>query len=191
LTLDNPVPTVYLARHATPDWSRTDIPYHLPPGPPLTAQGEREAVLLGSFLHDMGVCQLQASPLERCLRTAEIAAREAGVPSQVDTRLAEWLPGEKKDDVLKRIWPAWERAVAACADGRPIVLVTHGGPIGVLLKELGLPADELAQYQRSFDRSNPVPPAGVWRAIRPDPARGWALDLAFTPEPTREKTWFN
>jgi drug/metabolite transporter (DMT)-like permease len=30
------MPLIYLIRHATPDWSRTDIPYFTPPGPPLT-----------------------------------------------------------------------------------------------------------------------------------------------------------
>ena len=37
------LPTVYLVRHATPDWSLKDIPYHLPPGPPLTSVGDKEA----------------------------------------------------------------------------------------------------------------------------------------------------
>jgi broad specificity phosphatase PhoE len=172
---------VFLARHATPDWSRTDIPYHLPPGPPLTAEGEREARLLGSFLRQNNVCRILASPLERCWRTGEIAAREAGVPVEVDTRLAEWLPHEKDSDVLARLWPAWAQAAELCPNGGALALVTHGGPIGVLLAELGLEARVLTEFRRRFDRNNPVPPAGVWRATRARPDGAWALELVFNP----------
>ena len=41
---------IYLIRHATPDWTRKDIPYHLPPGPPLIEQGLAEAQALAAFL---------------------------------------------------------------------------------------------------------------------------------------------
>ncbi len=55
--------TIYLTRHATPDWSRTDIRYDIPPGPPLTAQGEAEAEKLGIFLASAGVTQTLRQPL--------------------------------------------------------------------------------------------------------------------------------
>jgi broad specificity phosphatase PhoE len=38
-----PIAIIYFIRHATPDRRRTDLSYHTPPGPPLTAQGEHEA----------------------------------------------------------------------------------------------------------------------------------------------------
>ncbi len=184
-------PTLYLVRHATPDWSRTDIPYHLPPGPPLTPLGEREAAQLGEFLRDMGARQFVHSPLERCARTAEIAAEVAGATLTLDTRLAEIRPEEKPADVLARVWAVWVEAGQACLDGEPRVLVTHGGPVGFLLTELGLPAKDLAHYQNKFDRRNPVPPAGAWRAIRPTPEGPWSLDLAFTPSVEQKaKAWF-
>jgi probable phosphoglycerate mutase len=183
------LPTIYLIRHATPDWSRTDLPYHLPPGPPLTAQGEQEAAQLGEFLHDMGVTLLLASPLERCRRTAEIAAAAAGARWAEEPRLAEWRPDEKGQDVRGRVWPVWTHAGETCLTNGPVALVSHGGPIGTLLSELGLDPKRLAQYQATFDRRNPLPPAGAWRAVRPAPDGPWSLDLAYTPELSRAKAW--
>lgn len=184
-------PTLYLVRHATPDWSRTDIPYHLPPGPPLTAQGEAEAAQLGEFLRDMGVRRLLHSPLERCARTAAIAGAVAGGQVELDLRLAELLPEEKPSDVLARVWPVWTQAGESCLGGEALALVTHGGCVALLLAELGLPAKEISRYQGQFDRRNPVPPAGAWRAIRPTPEGPWSLDLAFKPDARQKaKAWF-
>jgi probable phosphoglycerate mutase len=179
-------PTVYLIRHATPDWSRTDLVYHLPPGPPLTPQGEAEAAQLGDFLRDMGVRQMWASPLERCHRTAALAAHVAGAAWASDDRLAEIRPEEKAADILGRVWPLWLEATQAA---EPVALVTHGGPITLLLGKLGLDPTVLAQHQAAFDRRNPLPPAGVWRAVRATAGDAWALDLAFTPADHPARAW--
>jgi len=176
------VPTVYLIRHATPDWSRTDIPYHIPPGPPLTPQGEGEAQQLGRFLWEAGVALIYVSPLERAGRTAEITASLTGASVQQIMALAEWRPEEKAEDVRARVWPAWEEAAALSQQVGPVALVTHGGPVGVLLKELGLPDRDLDAYRRRFDRNNPLPPAGAWKASRLPASSAWSLSLVFTPE---------
>lgn len=180
-------PLIYLARHATPDWSRTDLAYHIPPGPPLVPQGEAEAAELGRFLRAAGVTRLLASPLERARRTAEIAAAVAEVPVQVDEALAEWRPDEQAEHIRARFWPAWERVVAQSLPAGPIAWVTHGGPIGFFLEALGLPKDTLAYYRRLFDRNNPVPPAGVWKANRPASGEPWDVSLAFVPEAYRRR----
>lgn len=183
-------PSLYLVRHATPDWSRTDLPYHLPPGPPLTPQGEREAAQLGEFLRDMGVHQLWHSPLERCSRTASIAAEVAGASLRLDLRLAEIRPEEKPADILARIWPVWLEASEVSLSGTPLALITHGGPVNLLLAELGVSAKDLTHYQNKFDRRNPLPPAGAWRALRPTPDGPWSLGLAFTPTAEHKaKAW--
>ena len=184
------IPTIYLIRHATPDWSRTDLVYHLPPGPPLTAQGEAEAAKLGDFLRDMSVGHLFTSPLVRCRRTAEIAAEPLGLTPVEDARLSEWRPDEKAPAVRARLWPAWVHAGELCLDTGAVALVTHGGPIGLLLTELGLDPKLLSQYQSRFDRGNPVPPAGAWRAVRASPDAPWSLELAFTLEAHRARAWF-
>ena len=184
------LPTIYLVRHATPDWNRKDIPYHLPPGPPLIEKGEKEAAQLGEFLRDMGVKQMLFSPLIRCSRTAELSAAIAGAEAQLDVRLAEQRPEEKPAEVLARIWPVWVHAGERCLTDGPVALVTHGGPIQHLLAELGLDPKLMQQYKNTFDRQNPVPPAGAWRAVRQNPEGPWTLDLAFTPDEHRTKAWF-
>src|SRR5436309_8776069 len=130
------IPTIYLIRHATPDWSRTDLVYHLPPGPPLTAQGEAEAAKLGDFLRDMDVKHIFSSPLVRCWRTAEIAGAAVGLTPQEDARLAELRPNEKPAEVLARLWPALVHAGELCLDSGAVALVTHGGAVSLLLAEL-------------------------------------------------------
>src|SRR5688500_2958683 len=102
--------TVYLIRHGTPDWSRTDLVYHLPPGPPLVPQGEREAEQLGTFLRDAGVRAVDTSPLERCLRTAHIAGDLNDLPVHIEPGLAELLPGESSDGALARLRPVYDIA---------------------------------------------------------------------------------
>ncbi len=178
-------PNVYLIRHATPDWSRTDLPYHIPPGPPLTAQGEGEANELGQFLKTVSITAIHCSPLERCSRTASIAASHLGLSAQQSLGLSEWKPGEKHDEVHARIWPMWEEACRASAEAGPVALVTHGGPIAVLLDRLGLIPEALDHYKRLFDRNNPLPPAGAWNATRTNEV--WQLKLAFTPAAYRSK----
>lgn len=178
--------TIYLIRHATPDWERRDLAYHLPPGPPLTQQGLAEADALGAFLLSAGVGRLHASPLERALHTAQIAGEIAGVPVQVDERLIEWQPNEDAEKVHRRMWAALEvlRAEPTAVNNgngrKPVGVVTHGGPIAVMLQAFGMDKAEV-DAQRRFDRSNPLPPAAAWEAWREAEDEPWQLRLVFTP----------
>lgn len=178
--------TLYLVRHATPDWSRTDLPYHLPPGPPLTAQGEAEAVETAAFLRTAGLRAVFTSPLERCQRTADIISGVCGLTPQVHPALAEMHPGEGLEVTLARVWPLWEMLTAPEANPAPVALVTHGGPTRAVLEKLGADPALLERYRRVFDRGNPVPPAGVWRVHRTE--TGWSAGLHFTPAAYR-KLW--
>lgn len=180
-------PVVYFVRHGTPDWSRTDLIYHIPPGPTLVPAGELEAAEVGRYLRDQGVRQFWYSPLERTHRTAQLAGSicEAGLRCEDDLR--EMQPGETLDNVRSRLWPAWERAVAHSLAQGPLALVTHGGPITAMLSALQLPGDVLAHYARLFDRGNPVPPCGAWKAVRPGADELWDVSLAFVPAQYRPK----
>jgi broad specificity phosphatase PhoE len=175
------IPNVFLIRHATPDWTRNDLVYHLPPGPPLTEQGRQEAQALGAFLLSQGVRQMRSSPLERCLTTAEIAAQICGITWQVDDSLIEMQPGETTESVVPRLWPIFEQAWRESHQHGPIALVTHGGPVNALLQKLGLDAETMAQHKAQFDHANPLPPAGAWLVERGE-EDGWQLKLAFKPE---------
>ena len=102
---------IYLVRHATPDWNRRDIPYHLPPGPPLTEQGVAEAQALAAFLRQAGVGFLITSPLERCQHTAQIAATQSAVEVEIDPALQELQPGETEAAVLARVLPVVQKTL--------------------------------------------------------------------------------
>ena len=179
------IQSIYLIRHATPDWSRTDLVYHLPPGPPLTKQGLQEARTLGAFLLSGGVRQFYASPLERCFHTAQIAAQVAAAPWQIESGLSEWGPGDTTESVLLRAWPVFERVSQEGLAKGPVALVTHGGPVSALLQKLGVDSEILAQHKALFDHNNPLPPAGAWLAERPSLGAAWSLRLAFKPEPVQ------
>ena len=63
---------------------------------------------------------------------------------------------------------------------KPIALVTHGGPIAILLTEIATPPVQLRLYTSRFDRQNPAPPAGVWQfSQRVDGT--WQADLIYAP----------
>jgi broad specificity phosphatase PhoE len=172
--------TIFLARHATPDWSRKDIPYHIPPGPPLTNQGVAEAQALAEFMRQAGVQQLFVSPLERCLMTARIIADKVGAKLTVDPALIEVQPGEKRDDLHLRLWPVFEKACLAASRQGPTALITHGEPIAILLSFLGLESSTLQGYQ-VYDSKNLVPPGGVWQASQATSDSPWELSLVFSP----------
>jgi broad specificity phosphatase PhoE len=187
MSTDSYPQTIYLIRHATPDWERTDIPYDIPPGPALTAHGEREAAQLGIFLKDAGVRKLYYSPLERSARTAHIAAGIAQIPALENTALAEWRKGETEAEMHSRFWPALQASREESALLGPLGLVTHGGPVAYLLKQLGLAPAVLEKHRAMFDRSNPMPPAGAWAARRNSDTAAWDLKLVFTPAGAKAK----
>ncbi len=174
------MPIIYLTRHASPDRSRTDLPYHLLPGPPLTQQGILEAQELGCFFLSAGVRSIITSPLERCLHTARIAAEIAGIPFSLEPALKEWLPEEKTVDVRERLRPVLATACQASLEASPVALISHGGPIGVLLQELGMTPETLTRL-RIYDYGNPLPPAAAWLAERNEAEQLWKLSLAFIP----------
>jgi len=171
-------PRIYLARHATPDWTRKDIPYHLPPGPPLTEQGLVEAQALGAFLHQAEIQYIYASPLERCQKTAQIVGEICQAPVETVQGLIELQPGEETDTVRARVVPVFDKAGLYSQEAGPVALITHGGPVDVLLSTLGIEVGPL----RIFDHRNVVPPAGAWLATRQEQDRPWELSLVFKPD---------
>jgi 2,3-bisphosphoglycerate-dependent phosphoglycerate mutase len=214
--------TLYLARHATPDRSRYDLPYHTPPGPQLTEKGRDEAAQMGRFLRQVGVRHILASPLERAWRTAVIAAAPPGEPPSValaetqpeaadraalavegqvlltaedvlvelNVDLAEHRPNESDTQVLARVLRAFDLAAQLSAARGSVALVSHGSPVMLLLKHLGLPA-EIIERSRIYEGRNLVPPAGVWQVCR-EPAQV-SLRLVFVPDgvrrPAVEEGW--
>jgi broad specificity phosphatase PhoE len=173
---------LYLIRHATPDWNRKDIPYFIPPGPPLNETGLEEAEMLANFFQFIGLKRIYTSPLERCLMTAKAISRQNEHLLQIEAGLSEHRPQESRVDVKKRLEPVFEKVIQEASRG-PVALVTHGSPIEILLDQMGLPAVELNALKARFDHHNPTPPAGVWEAVRSD--LDWNLSLILDPQAAR------
>lgn len=182
----SPAPVIYLARHATPDWNRTDIRYDVAPGPDLVPQGEAVAAKLGEFLRSVGVARIVASPLIRTRRTAEIAGAIASAPVSIDETIREYSREENDQGVFERLHPTLQTLATQAAEEGPIVIVTHGGPVRVLLERLGVDRDELWHYRRQFDHQNPLPPAAAWELTRAGAEQSWQMRLAFSPSPYTE-----
>lgn len=174
---------IFLIRHARPDWDRKDIPYDVIPGPALLPTGEKEAQALGEFLRLESVTKLYYSPFERSARTAQIAAAVMYIPCIEEKGLTEWRGvDEPEARVRERMLSVFERAASESEDLGPIGLVSHGGPIALLLLVLGMDQNELAPYRKKFDTTNPLPPAGAWKIERRAGEDRWSFQLAFTPD---------
>jgi broad specificity phosphatase PhoE len=174
---------IFLLRHASPDWNCTDIPYDIPPGPPLSQKGEKEAVALAAFLKVQGMVKLYYSTFERSTRTAQVISALNGIACMEDKRLSEWREvDETETQVRERMSSIFGRVAKESAEIGPIGLVSHGGPVALLLRELGIDQDELAMYRKLFDGPNPLPPAGVWKAEQDAGDDSWNLKLEFTPK---------
>lgn len=173
---------IFLARHATPDLSLKHIPYVIHPGPPLSPKGEQEAEALAEFLGAQGVVKLYYSPFERGSRTAHIVSIHNNIPGIEDVRLTEWRSeDETGEQVSERMSLVFDEVVRESMITGPIGLVSHGGPIALLLLALGMEKDKLSQFKRKFDSSNPLPPAGVWSVEWNDDNKLWDLNLLFVP----------
>ena len=173
---------IFLVRHASPDWNLKHIPYDIHPGPPLSPKGEQEAEVLAEFLKTQGVVKLYYSPFERSTRTAQIISSLNRIPCTEELRLAEWRSvDEKSDKVSERMTLVFDEIAKESTEMGPIGLVTHGGPIALLLLALGLEKDKLLAFRKRFDSSNPLPPAGVWAAEWNNDHKAWNLNLIFIP----------
>jgi uncharacterized phosphatase len=146
---------LYLVRHGETEWNRlrriqglTDIP--------LNDTGREQARRTGMLLTRRPVTRVFASPLGRARETAEIIARELGLPEpelrdalvernygsaegmgfhEIDVKYPPGtdVPGrESREEVAARVIPALQ-AIAAEHPGESIVVVSHGGAIRAAL----------------------------------------------------------
>ena len=157
---------------------RYDVPYAVPPGPPLSVLGEAEALRLRAFLRPAGIACIHASPFLRAHRTAEVLAGDS-LPIVLETKLGEWRADERARDVAARLETVLAAVLGTHAQAGAICLVSHGGPIAVLLRKLGMDRAVVDAHCRTYGGATPMPPAGVWRATRT--ATCWQFELVFTP----------
>ncbi len=111
------LPIVYLARHGETAWSLsgqhtglTDLP--------LTERGERNAVRLGERLKGLPFERVFTSPLQRALRTCELAG--FGAVEEIDRNLLEWNYGQYEGLRSVEIYaerPDWQLFRDGCPGG--------------------------------------------------------------------------
>jgi broad specificity phosphatase PhoE len=111
------LPVVQLARHGETAWSLsgqhtglTDLP--------LTDRGERNARRLGERLKGRIFAKVLSSPLQRAMRTCELAG--FGAESEVDRDLVEWNYGEyegRRTEEIHAERPDWELFRDGCPGG--------------------------------------------------------------------------
>jgi probable phosphoglycerate mutase len=111
------LPVVYLARHGETAWSltgqhtgMTDLP--------LTDRGERNARSLDGRLRGIKFAKVFTSPMQRALRTCELAGFKA--VAEADADLVEWNYGEyegrRTADIFKE-HPGWQLFRDGCPGG--------------------------------------------------------------------------
>src|SRR6266851_3214901 len=115
--MSDALPVVYLARHGETAWtvSRqhtgvTDLP--------LTAQGEVEARQLGERLEGLTIASVLTSPLQRAVRTCELAG--FGSAARVEPDLLEWNYGSYEGLTSVEIHnerPGWQLFRDGCPEG--------------------------------------------------------------------------
>ncbi|MBE7210190.1 MAG: histidine phosphatase family protein [Gluconacetobacter diazotrophicus] len=182
-----PAPEIGLVRHppvsiaAGTCYGRTDVP--LRPG------WERWVGEVLPVLRQPGFARIHSSPATRCRRPAAAIAAELAIPLLIDDRLAELDFGEWEGrpwaEIPRNAVDEWAAApldfappggepvramigrVSRCLPelrrGPPTLLLSHGGPLRVLVRLLaGLPVDA----------SHPAPAMGSVRivAMAGDPA---------------------
>ena len=131
------LPVVYLARHGETAWSisgqhtgLTDLP--------LTDRGESNARRLGDRLKGLRFDKVFTSPLQRAVRTCELAG--FGARAEVDRDLLEWNYGEYEGLRTEEIHakrPNWE-------------LFRDGCPGGESPKQIGARADRVVSRIREI-----------------------------------------
>jgi probable phosphoglycerate mutase len=115
--MNDPLPTIYLARHGETAWTvtgqhtgRTDVP--------LTERGERNARRLADRLTGLHFAKVISSPLQRARRTCELAGFGSAV--EVDSDLTEWDYGKYEGRTSAQIIaerPDWQLFRDGCPGG--------------------------------------------------------------------------
>jgi broad specificity phosphatase PhoE len=111
------LPIIYLARHGETAWSltgqhtgMTDLP--------LTEAGECNALRLGQRLKGLSFAKVLTSPLQRAVRTCELAG--FGAVAELDSDLVEWNYGEyegRRGTDIRAERPDWQLFRDGCPRG--------------------------------------------------------------------------
>lgn len=105
---------IYVARHGETDWNRAGR-YQGRRESSLTEVGRAQAEALARALETSGIRRIAASPLQRCVRTAQPLAALLGIAVETDERLVEIAHGDwegrLRSDIQRedpQTWHAWK-----------------------------------------------------------------------------------
>jgi len=167
------LPTIYLARHGETAWSLsgqhtglTDLP--------LTERGERNARQLGRRLNGLALAKVFTSPLQRAVRTCELAG--FGSVAEVDRDLLEWNYGDYEGRRTAEIHverPDWQLFRYGCPGGESPTQV--GARAGRVVSRLrAIQGDVLLFSSGHFLRVL----AASWLGLEPAAGRFFLLSTA-------------
>lgn len=136
--MSEPLPLTYLVRHGETAWTisrqhtgLTDLP--------LTAHGEAEALQLGGLLQGLKFSAVLTSPLQRAVRTCELAGFDSMAKTEPD--LMEWNYGAYEGRTTAEIHaerPDWQ-------------LFRDGCPAGESPEQIGARADRAIRRVRGIE----------------------------------------
>ena len=158
------LPIVYLARHGETAWTLTGQHTGLT-DLPLTERGERNARRLEERLRGVTFAKVFTSPLQRAMRTCELAG--FGSVAEIDRDLLEWNYGEYEGRLTTDIHkerPEWQ-------------LFRDGCPGGESPDEVGTRADRVVKRVRAVEGDVLVFSSAHF--LRVFAARWLGLDAAF------------
>lgn len=166
---------IYILRHAAPDRG-SSVPYNIPPGPPLTAIGRKEALQAGMFLRERAIDAVYVSPFMRTRQTALIVSEHMTAPFAYVESIKESAPGEAHRDIRMRVRGLIDEV--SQRDIARVMFVTHGCCVLATLQETTNDAIDLSGHK--YDYGNHSPTAGIWHGVRQ--ASGlYEWELVFTP----------
>jgi len=113
----NNLPIAYLARHGETAWTLTGQHTGLT-DLPLTEAGEHNAQRLAERLKGLTFAKVFASPLQRAVRTCELAG--FGAAAEIDRDLVEWNYGEyegRTGSEIRAERPGWQLFRDGCPGG--------------------------------------------------------------------------
>jgi|SRR5271165_960854 len=177
---------LWLIRHPEPDASARDLCYGSL-DVALSEEGTRQAHAIAEKLASVRFAAIYTSPKRRCAETAQAIARGGAVKEVEDLRELDFgtLEGRSYNEIavlhpdIYRQWmdnptetqfPQGEsfcqmskrvlsvvRDVLARHVGESIALVTHGGPIRVILADaLGIPAPNIFRIEQRYGAINRI-----------------------------------
>ena len=171
------LPVIYLARHGETAWSLTGQHTGLT-DLPLTAHGERNARHLGERLRGLKFAKVFTSPLQRAVRTCELAGFKPA--AEIDPDLVEWNYGDYEGRLtvdIRATRPDWQIFRDGCPGGESPEQVAVRAD-RVLQRVRAVAGDVLIFSSGHFSRVF----AARWLGLEPAAGRYFTLDTASLSE---------